>query len=104
MGKRKHDENGFSAVEGLLILLIIGIIGFVGWYVMRAKNDTDNNLGAAANSSQTAGNSGKSGNGTDNQSLENNLNGINTSSNQTTKDLSASDSSLHDNSTFTSLP
>jgi len=38
MCKRKHDENGFSAIEALLILVIVVIVGFVGWYVVRAYN------------------------------------------------------------------
>lgn len=33
----KKNQNGFSAVEALLILLVIGMIGFTGWYVWHAK-------------------------------------------------------------------
>jgi hypothetical protein len=29
----KNNQNGFSVVDGLLILVILGILGFVGWYV-----------------------------------------------------------------------
>ncbi len=42
---KKTNNNGFSAVEGLLILVIVGIAGFVGWFVwhsQRAINDTQN--------------------------------------------------------------
>ncbi|MBX4201449.1 hypothetical protein KW803_00935 [Candidatus Saccharibacteria bacterium] len=48
----KNNQKGFGAVEGLLILVIVGIIGFVGWYVWNAKNDADNKLDAANNTSQ----------------------------------------------------
>ena len=47
----KKNQNGFSMVEGLLILLIVGIIGFVGWYVWRSKNQTDKTLNTAATTS-----------------------------------------------------
>jgi len=33
------NEKGFSAVEGLLILVTVGVIGFVGWYVWQSKNE-----------------------------------------------------------------
>ncbi len=35
------NQKGFSAVEGLLILVIIGIIGVVGWYVVNSKDKTN---------------------------------------------------------------
>lgn len=33
-------QKGFSAVEGLLLVVIAGLIGFVGWYVYHVKNQT----------------------------------------------------------------
>jgi predicted negative regulator of RcsB-dependent stress response len=45
----KKNEKGFSAVEGVLILVILALIGFVGWYVWHSKNNTDKSLNAAAN-------------------------------------------------------
>lgn len=51
MNKR---QNGFSAIEGLLILVIVGILGFTGWYVWRSKNTTDKTLNAASNTSQSS--------------------------------------------------
>ena len=38
------NQKGFSVVEGLLILVIVGLIGFVGWYVWQSKNKTDKTL------------------------------------------------------------
>lgn len=32
------NEKGFSPVEILLILVIVGLTGFVGWYVLQSKN------------------------------------------------------------------
>lgn len=37
----KKNQQGFSVVESLLILVVVGIIGFVGWYVWQAKNKTN---------------------------------------------------------------
>jgi Tfp pilus assembly major pilin PilA len=46
-------QKGFTVVEGLLILVIIGLISFTGWYVWNAHNKTNNTLtnADAANSS-----------------------------------------------------
>ncbi|HSX18151.1 MAG TPA: hypothetical protein VLE51_02235 [Candidatus Saccharimonadales bacterium] len=45
------NQKGFSAVEGLLILVMVGIVGFVGWYVWQAKDKSEKNLSAASSSS-----------------------------------------------------
>ncbi len=45
-----ENQKGFSVVEGLLILIIVGLIGCVGWYVWHAKNNADANLNSAASS------------------------------------------------------
>jgi Tfp pilus assembly protein PilV len=55
----KKNQSGFSAIEALLILVIVGIIGGTGWYVMHANkntNDTLNNsgLGTATKSTKKA--------------------------------------------------
>ncbi len=46
----KHNEKGFSAVEGLMIVLIVGMISAVGWYIWQAKQSTDKNLAVAPTS------------------------------------------------------
>lgn len=38
---QKIDTKGFSVVEGLLVLVIVGIIGGVGWFVLQAKSKTN---------------------------------------------------------------
>ncbi|HUB93141.1 MAG TPA: hypothetical protein VMB52_01415 [Verrucomicrobiae bacterium] len=45
-----ESNSGFSIVEALLILVIIGILGFTGWYVYHAKQASDKNY-STANSS-----------------------------------------------------
>ena len=44
---------GFTAVEGLLMLVLVGILGFTGWYVYNAHNKTTDTFANAdyANSS-----------------------------------------------------
>lgn len=33
----KKNQKGFSVVEGLLILIVVGLLAFVGWYVYHTK-------------------------------------------------------------------
>ncbi len=53
MGKISKDQRGFSALETVLILIVVGLIGFVGWYVYHAKNNTDKTLTQANSSSSS---------------------------------------------------
>lgn len=43
------SQKGFSIVEALLILVVIGILGFTGWYIYHAKQASDKNYAVAAN-------------------------------------------------------
>jgi hypothetical protein len=56
------EQKGFAALEGLLILVIIAIIGGTGWYVMKAKDNTDKTLSQTANSSAQKSNKAKTSN------------------------------------------
>lgn len=44
----KKNHEGFSALEGLLILIIVSILGFTGWYVWHSTKQTDETLNSAA--------------------------------------------------------
>jgi hypothetical protein len=46
----KKNQHGFSAVEALLILVIVGLIGFVGWYVLNTQKKTSDILKPVSNS------------------------------------------------------
>lgn len=46
----KNNQNGFSYIEILLLVVIAGLISFVGWYVLRAKTNADLSLNEAAKS------------------------------------------------------
>lgn len=52
MNKSHNNQSGFGVVELLLIVVIIGLIGFVGWYVHKAKQNTDQNLTVASSATQ----------------------------------------------------
>lgn len=106
MRKIQPDQSGFSAVETVLVLVILVIIGFVGWYVVHTKHNTDKDLGIRGSSTQAGSNTAgqKTATGTDNQSLQSDLGGIDSANNQTTKDLNSSNNGLSDSSTFTSVP
>lgn len=49
----KLNTKGFTAVEGLLIFLVLAIIGGAGWFVMKSR-DTANKSLDNANNSKTA--------------------------------------------------
>ncbi|OVE78965.1 hypothetical protein BVY00_01535 [bacterium G20] len=42
------NHKGFSAIEALLILIIVGLLGSTGWYIWDTKKKTDKNLNTAA--------------------------------------------------------
>jgi len=42
------NHKGFSVVEGLLILVILGMLGGVGYYVYEAQKDSDKSLSSAS--------------------------------------------------------
>ena len=48
----KNNQRGFSAVEGLLIVVIVAIIGGVGYYVWHAQKQSNNTLSTASSTSQ----------------------------------------------------
>jgi len=43
---KPNSDSGFSVVEVLLILVIVGILGFTGWYVYHAKQISNKNYSA----------------------------------------------------------
>jgi Tfp pilus assembly protein PilV len=54
--KKINSQAGFSAVEAVLLLVILGIIGFAGYEVMNAKNsvsDADSSISTTQPSAAT---------------------------------------------------
>jgi flagellin-like protein len=48
------NQKGFTAIEGLLILIAVTLIGFVGYYVWHTQKQTDKTLDQADKSSQSS--------------------------------------------------
>jgi uncharacterized protein (UPF0333 family) len=44
---RKGNQSGFSALEGMLVLVIVVIVGFTGYYVWHSKQTADKTYNAA---------------------------------------------------------
>jgi type II secretory pathway pseudopilin PulG len=50
----KKFQEGFSAIEGLLIVVIVGMLGGVGYYVWHANSQANKTLDSAASESQNS--------------------------------------------------
>jgi len=46
---KKIDQTGFSIIEALLFLVIIGILGFTSWYVYHAKQASNKDYSTVSN-------------------------------------------------------
>jgi hypothetical protein len=51
---RKLNQTGFSAVEGLLSLIVAVLIVFVGYYIYHAQKNTSDTLNAASQVAQSS--------------------------------------------------
>ena len=45
---KSRKEQGFAAIEGALILVVVAILGFTAWYVIKANGNTKDTLNLAA--------------------------------------------------------
>lgn len=50
---KKLNNNGFGAIEALLIVIAIAIVGFVGYYVYHANQTTNKVYNQASNEAQS---------------------------------------------------
>jgi Tfp pilus assembly protein PilV len=48
VGRLKKLQAGFSVIETLLLIIIVGMLGGVGWYVWHANSQANKNLNAAS--------------------------------------------------------
>ncbi len=48
----KKGQKGFSAIEGLLVLAIVGAVVFVGWYIYHVKHNPRTSLNKSSSASQ----------------------------------------------------
>lgn len=103
------SQKGMAGLESLLILVIVGILAFTGWYVYKARQNSNKNLNNAASIGQTvpatySKQSTTLSSGSDNQSLQGDLSSINTSQSQASQDYSSSSSAVNDQQNEISVP
>jgi len=46
----RKNQDGFSVVEIVLVIVVVGLIGGVGWYVVKARNNSDKTVESTAQS------------------------------------------------------
>jgi hypothetical protein len=113
MHKNTHKQAGFSAVEAILLIVIVGSIAGIGYYVYHTSQKTSDTYNSSTEVSNTTTAKVKAKpvtttastpatTSTDTQDLQSSLNDATNSSNQGNQDLSASTTSLGDTSTYTS--
>jgi hypothetical protein len=51
---KKLKTKGFSAVEGLVILMLVGVVGGVGWYIYQTKHKASSSADNESNSSTSS--------------------------------------------------
>lgn len=58
MVRLQNNQRGFSAVEAILLLVILGLVGFVGWYVydsgQKTSEDTKSSTSTVDKSKEVA--------------------------------------------------
>ncbi len=108
MTRKRIANEGFGALEGILIVVIVAAVIFVGWYIWNARNNTNKVLStvnsSSSNVSKPSTQAGNSPGSKDNVALQSDLNSIGSSSTASNQDLNNSSSSLNDQSTFTTVP
>lgn len=101
MKQRKLGQAG-TVIEALLIIIILAIIAGTGWYVWHAKHNADDSLKNANANNQTTPNTPTKS--TTDAALNQDLNGINSSLNQGSKDQVDAASGLNDQNSEITIP
>ena len=53
--KLRTNQQGFAAIEAVLVVIVLGIIGFTGWFVYHSKQTTNKTLDQTSAASSAAG-------------------------------------------------
>lgn len=61
MGKLKHNQSGFGAVETVIIIVIVGLLAAVGWLVYDRNNKDNNDKQEVSSTTQQANNTNTTG-------------------------------------------
>jgi predicted negative regulator of RcsB-dependent stress response len=105
MTNNQADENGFSAVESILVLVIVAAIGLLGWYVYHVRQNTNGLYNATNSTSPNFGSKKAIATGdTSNSALVSTLQDATASANKGNQDMSTANGSLNDKSTLTTVP
>jgi len=64
MSNLTNDKRGFSLLEGLVLLVVVGMVGFAGYYVYDRSQDDATQANQTGTSSQTENSTGSSDDGT----------------------------------------
>lgn len=103
-----RNQKGVAAVETVLILVIVAILAGTGWYVYKARKNSDKNLSNAtsASQSQTASQTPATTppSATDNQSLQSDLDSINSAQSQASQDNNSAGAAVNDQQSEISVP
>lgn len=51
--KKQKDQQGFTIIEPLLVIVALAIVGFAGYYIYTANNNATDSYDAATQSSST---------------------------------------------------
>jgi len=105
MSTNQPDESGFSAVESILLVVIVAAVGLIGWYIYHTRQNTNNLYNASSSASPNFGSKKAVATGdTSNAALQSGLQDATSAANKGSQDMSGANASLNDQSTLTSVP
>jgi hypothetical protein len=100
----KLNNFGNTAIHLLLGIIVLVAIGFVGWRIVKEHNSSETPVIASHTSTQSTTSSVPLASGTDNASLNSDLNAVNSSLGAESQSSSSANSSLNDSHAEIQVP